>query len=84
MRTESPKIIPVEITLDARRRLPLGKLGLPDVNRYSLVQKQDGTIILTPVVSIPRWEAELLRDSGFRRNMEVSLREVHEGRTTML
>ena len=57
-----------EVTADDRARLPLGKLGVRKSDRFAASRQADGTIILSPVVSVPKremiiWENELVRAS---------------------
>jgi FtsZ-interacting cell division protein YlmF len=73
-----------EVELDARRRLPLGKAGLPNVRRYSVVQKTDGTLILTPLVVVPAWELALLRDRTFSDAMAIAINEVNNDQAVTL
>lgn len=53
---------------DDRARIALGKAGVRRNDRYAMAVAQDGSILLTPLVSIPRrevlvWEDEQLRAS---------------------
>lgn len=41
------------ITLDARRRASLAKIGRPEHTRYIVDVQDDGTMILTPAVVVP-------------------------------
>lgn len=57
-----------EVTADDRARLPLGKLGVRKSDRFAASRQADGSIILSPVVSVPKreliiWENELVRAS---------------------
>lgn len=57
-----------EVVADDRARLPLGKTGVRKDDRYAIAVNDDGEILLTPLVSIPKrelivWENEMLRNS---------------------
>ena len=57
-----------EAVADERGRLPMGKSGVRKDDRYAVAVNDDGQILLTPLVSIPRrelivWEDQLLRES---------------------
>lgn len=57
-----------EVVADDRARLPLGKSGVRKDDRYAIAVNDEGEILLTPLVSIPKrelivWENEMLRNS---------------------
>ena len=59
-----------EATADERARISIGKAGVPH-QRYAVSVNDEGAILLTPVVSIPKreqlvWDNDELRASLFR------------------
>ena len=69
-----------EAVADERGRLPMGKSGVRKDNRYAVAVNDDGQILLTPLVSIPRrelivWEDQLLRESLARGLAEAAAGE---------
>lgn len=73
-----------EVTADERGRIPFGRAGVHKDDRYALSVADDGTMLLTPLATIPKrelivWENEELRASLFR-----GLAEVAEGKVERL
>lgn len=69
-----------EAVADERGRLPMGKSGVHKDDRYAVAVNDDGQILLTPLVSIPRrelivWEDQLLRESLARGLAEAAAGE---------
>jgi len=65
-----------EVVADDRARVPVGKAGVRKDDRYAVAVNDDGTILLTPLVSIPKrellvWEDEVVRAS-LARGLEES------------
>ena len=54
------------ITLDARRRTSLAKVGRKDDQQYLVEEHPDGRLVLTPATLVPAWEAELLSSPEVR------------------
>jgi hypothetical protein len=57
-----------EVTADERGRIAFGKAGVRRDDRYAIAVGEDGSILLTPLVSIPKrelivWEHVQLRES---------------------
>ena len=57
-----------EAMADERGRISFGKAGVRRDDKYAIAVSDDGEILLTPLVSIPRrellvWEDELVRAS---------------------
>lgn len=57
-----------EVTADERSRIAFGKAGVRRDDRYAVAVNEDGEILLTPLVSVPKrellvWEDELVRVS---------------------
>jgi len=46
-----------ETTVDARKRVSLGKAGVAEDTRYAVSVSDDGDILLTPLATIPAREA---------------------------
>ncbi|ROR80034.1 hypothetical protein SAMN06295974_1929 [Plantibacter flavus] len=75
MNTQAFKAIG-EVTADGRARIPFGKAGVRQDDRYAVAMNDDGEILLTPLVSIPKrellvWENEAIR-SSLARGLEQS------------
>lgn len=57
-----------EVVADDRARIAFGRVGVRRDDRYAVAVGEDGTIVLTPLVSIPKrelivWENQQLRES---------------------
>lgn len=57
-----------EVIADDRARIPAGKAGVRRDDRYAVAVNDDGSILLTPLVSIAKrellvWEDEMVRSS---------------------
>jgi hypothetical protein len=61
-----------EVELDGRRRTSLAKVGRKQDRKYLAETKPDGTIILTPAVTISALELAALRDPVLRDRIERS------------
>lgn len=73
-----------EVTADDRARIPFARAGVRRNDRFAMSVNEEGAILLTPVVSIPRrellvWENDELRASLFR-----GLADAAEGRVRRL
>ncbi|MHA6513218.1 hypothetical protein [Tessaracoccus sp. Z1128] len=69
-----------EALADERGRLPMGKTGVRKDDRYAVAVNDEGQILLTPLVSIPRrelivWENQMLRESLARGLAEAAAGE---------
>lgn len=56
-----------EVVADERSRLAFGKAGVRRDDRYAVAINEEGEILLTPLVSIPKrellvWENQLVRE----------------------
>jgi hypothetical protein len=72
-----------EAVADERGRIPMGKSGVRKDDRYAVAVNDDGQILLTPLVSIPRrelvvWQNQALRESLARGLAEAASGEVEE------
>ena len=57
-----------EVVADDRARIAFGRVGVRKDDRFAVAVGEDGTIVLTPLVSIPKrellvWENQQLRES---------------------
>jgi hypothetical protein len=55
-----------EISLDERGRTSLAKVRSHDFNRYTVEEYPDGTLVLTPAVTVSALELAALRDEKVR------------------
>ncbi len=61
------------IKLDQRRRTSLAKVGRSEHHEYAVYEREDGSLLLTPVVLMPAdLEARLLADPAIRKALEES------------
>ena len=83
--TTLPDFTPVtEAVADERARVAVGRAGASKDTRYAVSKAPDGSILLTPLATIPArellvWEHEALRASLFR-----GLADAAEGHTRAL
>jgi hypothetical protein len=63
----------VEITVDERRRTSLAKVGRRSDERYLVDEFEDGTLVLTPAITMSKAEAAALADPVVRAALEKSL-----------
>ena len=73
-----------EALADERGRLPLAKTGVRKDDRYAVAVNDDGQILLTPVVSIPRRELIVWENALLRESLARGLAEAAAGETTSL
>ena len=57
-----------QVVADDRARMSFGRMGVLADDRFAVALGEDGTIVLTPLVSIPKrellvWEHQQLRES---------------------
>ena len=62
-----------EIVLDGRRRTSLAKVGAKGDTRYIAETFDDGTVVLTPAVTIERWELAALSNPEIRAALDSAL-----------
>lgn len=67
----------IEVTADSRARIPIGKAGAHQNDRYLVYTSDDGNILLTPVESVPKrelliWENDSVRESLMRGAAQAS------------
>lgn len=68
-----------EVVADERARLAFGKAGVRREDRFAIAVNDEGEILLTPLVTIPKrelfvWENELVRE-----DLAKGLRESNDG-----
>lgn len=73
-----------EVTADDRARLPLGKLGVRKSDRFAVSRQADGSIILSPVVSVPKREMIIWENSALRASLLRGLADAAEGKVREL
>ena len=59
-----------EIVLDGRRRTSLAKVGAKGDTRYLAETFDDGSILLTPAVTIEKWELAALNNPKIRAALD--------------
>lgn len=78
------KFVPVgEAVADERARIAFGRAGVRRDDRYGIAISDDGEILLTPLVSIPKrellvWENEQIREAVSRGLLESAAGETVE------
>lgn len=73
-----------EVTADDRARLPLGKLGVRKSDRFAASRQSDGSIILSPVVSVPKREMIIWENDTLRASLLRGLADAAEGNVRQL
>lgn len=61
-----------ELVLDERRRTSLARIGRKDHDKYLVEEYPDGSVLLTPAVTITRDEFEMLRNPAVVAALEES------------
>ena len=62
-----------EIVLDGRRRTSLARVGVAGDTRYVAETFEDGSIVLTPAVTIEKWELAALSNPEVRAALDGAL-----------
>lgn len=70
-----------EVTADSRARLAIGKVGVGENDRFAVSVNEEGEILLTPVVSIPKRELLLWENDDLRASLARGLEDLAAGRT---
>ena len=55
------------MVLDERRRTSMARVGRPEHHKYLVEEFEDGTIVLTPAVTISAIELASLQDPNFHQ-----------------
>lgn len=69
-----------EVSADDRARIPVGKAGVRRDDRYAVAVNDDGEILLTPLVSIPKRELLVWENSQIRESLSRALLQSAEGK----
>lgn len=82
MRTEDFRPIG-EVMADERARIAFGKAGVRRDDKYAVAVNDDGEILLTPLVSVPKrellvWENEYVRTALSRALAESAAGQVED------
>lgn len=80
IRSEEFEVI-TEAEVDPRGRLSLGRAGAAPGRRYRVEATTDGVLMLTPVVSIPERELQLLQDPALQGRILTGIEQAEQGRT---
>jgi hypothetical protein len=79
------KFVPVgEVSADERSRIAVGKAGVRRDDRYAVAVSDDGEILLTPLVSIPKRELLIWENAQIREAVSLGLLQSAAGETTSL
>ncbi len=79
------KFVPVgEVSADERSRIAVGKAGVRKDDRYAVAVNDDGEILLTPLVSIPKRELLIWENAQIREAVSLGLLQSAAGETTSL
>lgn len=68
-----------EGSVDARKRMSLGKAGAEKDARYLMSVNDDGEILLTPMASIPAREMIIWENAAVRASLERGIQEAEAG-----
>ena len=63
---------PHEVLLDERRRTSLARVGQKDHAKYLAQEFEDGSILLTPAITVSQTEYNMLRNPEVIAALEVS------------
>jgi len=73
-----------EVVADERARISFGKAGVRRDDRYAIAVSDEGEILLTPLVSIPKRELLVWENSLVREQLAEGLRQSAAGETVEL
>lgn len=73
-----------EVVADERARIAVGKAGVRRDDRYAVAVNDDGEILLTPLVSIPKRELVVWENELVRKNLAEGLRQSAAGEVESL
>ena len=80
-----PNVQPTrEISLDGRRRTSLAKIGRESDHRYLIDELPDGTVILTPAVTLSKVELAALSEPAVRAAMDRAVARAAGGQAAEL
>jgi predicted transcriptional regulator len=72
--------VAVELDVDERQRVSLGKVIGKDVKRVRVDEMADGAIMLTPVISLSERELSVLANPERVASIKAGILEAKEGR----
>jgi hypothetical protein len=79
------KFTPIgEVSADERSRIAVGKAGVRRDDRYAVAVSDDGEILLTPLVSIPKRELLVWENAQIREALSLGLLQSAAGKTRSL
>lgn len=73
-----------EVVADERARIAFGKAGVRRDDRYAVAVNNDGEILLTPLVSIPKRELIVWENEFVRQELAEGLRQSAAGEVVSL
>lgn len=68
-----------EVTADDRSRIAFGRAGVRPSSRYAVFAGPDGSLLLTPLASIPARELLVWENAELRASLYRGLAEAAEG-----
>jgi hypothetical protein len=68
-----------EASVDARKRVSLGRAGVREDARYLMSVNDDGEILLTPMASVPVREMLVWEDAAIHASLERGLKQLASG-----
>lgn len=79
------KFVPIgEVSADERSRIAVGKAGVRKDDRYAVAVNDDGEILLTPLVSVPKRELLVWENAQIREALSLGLLQSAAGETESL
>lgn len=73
-----------EVVADDRARIAFGRVGVRRDDRYAVAIGDDGTIVLTPLVSVPKRELIVWENLQLRESLARGLAQSAAGETADL
>lgn len=73
-----------EVVADDRARIPFGKAGVRRDDRFAIAVDDHGSILLTPLASIPKRELFVWEDAQLRESLARGLAQSAAGETVEL
>ena len=74
--------VSIDVVVDSRGRVSLGKAGAEPGRRYRVEQQPDGVLLLIPVVSIPEREMIVWRNPELAQAIREGIDQAERGDTT--
>lgn len=69
-----------EVAADDRSRISFGKIGVRGFDRFAVARAADGTLVLTPLASIPKRELIVWENKELRESLARGMGDVEAGR----